>query len=144
MNTSPGTLGNNTKVILDSVDFSGSLNQVKINFKQAIIDISTFGAYWKQHITGLAEGTLNYTGFFDKALAGIDAKLFAMLNTASALATALAFEVEVPNNGASGDVRYTGQVLLSDYPITSDCKDAVKITAAFTLTGVPTRAITAS
>ena len=32
-----------TKTVIDSVDYSGDFNQVKLNFTQSEIDVSTFG-----------------------------------------------------------------------------------------------------
>jgi hypothetical protein len=36
-------LGSRVKTIIDSVDYSGDFNQVRLNFTQAEIDVSTFG-----------------------------------------------------------------------------------------------------
>lgn len=36
-------LASRSKVVIDSTDFSGDFNQVKLNFTQAEIDVSTFG-----------------------------------------------------------------------------------------------------
>ena len=136
-NLSPAVLSANTKIVVNSVDLSYALNQVKLNFKQAALEVSTFGAVWKQFIVGLAEGVLEITGFFDKAPAKLDAMLWAWLGWPQ---VPQAWEVDLPDSTV-GSVRYTGQAFVSSYPIDSKVDQPLKVSLTLQVTLVPTRAI---
>lgn len=130
-----------TKTVIDSTDFSGDFNQVKINFAQSEIDVTTFGTTgWAKHITGISTASIDYTGFGQAAGHTLDSKLFSLLGAPS---TSTAWEVDVPNSGV-GDIRYTGQSFLKSYNVDMKPVDAYKLTASLSVTGAVTRATISS
>ncbi len=134
-------LGARVKTVINSTDFSGDFNQVKLNFTQAEIDVSTFGTTgWKKKLTSISDGSIDYTGFGQKAGHTLDAQLFSMLG---APADSTAWEVDVPTSDP-GAIRYTGQAFLKSYNTDLKPTDAYKLTASLSIVGAPTRATISS
>ena len=130
-----------TKVVLNSTDYSGDFNQVKLNYTQSAVDVTTFNVTgWKKFISSISEGNFDLTGFGQAAGHTLDAELFAMLG-APALPTT--WEIDAPTSSA-GAIRYTGNGFLKSYNM--DCKptDAFKLTASMSINNAPTRAIISS
>lgn len=130
-----------TKAVLNSTDFSGDFNQVKLNFSQSEIDVTTFGITgWAKKITGISTASIDYTGFGQSAGHTLDQQLFSMLGAPS-LATA--WEIDVPTSNV-GDLRYTGVGFLKSYNLDMKPVDAWKLTASISITGAVTRATISS
>lgn len=137
MPTSPAVLANNVTFKWASVDLSGDLNQVKLNFNQGEIDASVFTITgWKQFITSISDFTFDVTGFFDKTAGMDDATLFGQFG---APLVSSPFEFDIPNS-SSGSVKYTGNAWAKTYAIDAKVNDAIRLTSSFRGTNAPIRA----
>ena len=141
MATGNAILGARTKVVINSSDFSADFNQVRLNFSQSSIDVTTFTVTgWAKYLTGISTASIDYTGFYQVSGHTLDSQLFSMLGAPT---TATPWEIDVPDTNV-GSVRYTGNGFLKTYPIDSKPVDAVKLNASIAVTGTVTRALISS
>jgi hypothetical protein len=92
-------------------------------------ETSTFGNTYKTFIQGLANATISISGRWDStATTGPDAVLAGLIGAANTST----FSYGPEGNGV-GKVKYTGEVYLSSYEITSPVTDVVSFTAQFQL-----------
>lgn len=64
--------GKSTSVYLNAVEISGYLNSVDLNATTDVADTTTFGATWKNGLTGAISATADYGGLYDGANAQAD------------------------------------------------------------------------
>lgn len=98
-----------------------------------LAETSGLGQNDKTFVAGLRGGTIPVDGSWDPTIDGY-------------LAGLLGFEPAVefqyfPAGEGTGNVKYSGSVLLGSYESNSDLGSAGKITGAFTVTGEVTRAV---
>ena len=103
----------------DSVDFPQTTETA---------EVTTFGDSSKAYIVGLKDSTISVSGSWD---ATIDAQL-------DALVAAGTFEFGPAGSGA-GEVKYTGECILTSYSGASTVGDKVTFSAEFQVTGDVTR-----
>jgi hypothetical protein len=66
----------NPKISLNSVDLSDHCSKVTIETKFDDVDVTSFGATFKQIAQGMGDGTMTFTFFQDFAAGSVDATLF--------------------------------------------------------------------
>lgn len=64
--------GKSTRVYLNAVDISGYLNNVELQADTDVADTTTFGATWKNGLTGAIAATATYGGLYDGGNAQAD------------------------------------------------------------------------
>lgn len=100
-----------------------------VNFPRDIdmAETSTFGNTYKTFIQGLANASFSISGRYDStATTGPDAVLSSLVGAANPST----FEYG-PEGGTSGKIRFTGDVWMSNYEITSSIGDVVGFSAQF-------------
>jgi hypothetical protein len=104
-----------------------------VSFPQSVdtAETSTFGSSAKSYVVGLTDSTLSISGNFD---ATVDAHLAGVLGQAASLS----FEYG-PEGSTAGQVKYTGECILTSYEKSGAIGDVVSYSAEFQVTGAITR-----
>ena len=112
-------------------DISNTLTDV--SFPQTIetAETTSFGSSAKTYIVGLSDSSLSVSGNFD---ATVDAHLAGVLGQAATLS----FEYG-PEGTTAGQVKYTGECLMTSYEKSGAVGDVVTYSAEFQVTGAVTR-----
>ena len=109
--------------VTDSVNFSNNADTA---------EVSTFGATTKAYVVGLIDASLGVGGPWDATFDGY-------YNGVLGYETARDWEYG-PEGNASGDIKYSGTALCSNYSFSSGIGGAVTYSATWTVTGTVTRA----
>ncbi len=128
--------GKNTVFKVDNsggslTDISNTLTDV--SFPQSIdtAETSAFGSSAKSYVVGLSDATLSVSGNFD---ATVDAHLAGVLGQAATLS----FEYG-PEGSTAGQVKYTGESIMTSYEKSGAIGDVVTFSAEFQISGAVTR-----
>jgi hypothetical protein len=112
-------------------DISNTLTDV--SFPQTIetAETTSFGSSAKTYIVGLSDSSLSVSGNFD---ATVDAHLAAITGQAATVS----FEYG-PEGSTAGQVKYTGECIMTSYEKSGAVGDVVTYSAEFQVTGAVTR-----
>ena len=112
-----------------SRNISDTLNDV--SFPQTIdtAETTAFGASNKSYIVGLKDTTISVTGIWDSTVDGY------LSGTEPASRTF----IYGPAGSTSGNVKYTGEAIMTNYSQANPVGDVVTFTADFQVTGAVTR-----
>ena len=110
-------------------DISNTLNSIDFPETTDTAEVTAFGASSRSYIVSLESATISITGMYDK---DVDAALKGGAEPASR-------DFEYQPTGVSGEGKYTGDCILTNYSISSPVGDVVTYTADFQVTGVVTR-----
>jgi hypothetical protein len=112
-------------------DISNTLTDV--SFPQTIetAETTSFGSNAKTYIVGLSDATVSISGNFE---ATVDTHLAGVLGQAATLS----FEYG-PEGTTAGQVKYTGEALMTSYEKSGAVGDVVTYSAEFQVTGAVTR-----
>ena len=112
-------------------DISNTLTDV--SFPQTIetAETTSFGSSAKTYIVGLSDSTVSASGNFD---ATVDAHLAGIAGQAATVS----FEYG-PEGSTAGQVKYTGEAILTSYEKSGAVGDVVTYSAEFQVTGAVTR-----
>lgn len=125
LDNSAGTLTNITS-ISNEITFSRSIDTA---------ETSIFGVAAKQYITGQNDATISLSGLFDATLAAtIEGTIDALIAGTNASAT-LEFG---PAGSATGNKKYTQEVIVTKYEIGMPVGDVVSLSVDFQRTGATT------
>lgn len=97
-------------------------------------ETTAFGDDDKTYITGLRDATFSLSGHYDPATGAVDEHLSGILGQDATVT----FEYG-PGGNVTGDVKYTGEAILTSYEVTSPVGDKVSFTAELQTTGGITR-----
>lgn len=129
--------GKNTAFKLDNAagtltDISNTLTDV--GFPQTIetAETTSFGSSAKTYIVGLTDATVSLSGNFD---ATVDAHLAGIAGQAATVS----FEY-YPEGTTTGNVKYSGEAILTSYEKSGAVGDVVQYSAELQVTGAVTRA----
>ena len=130
------THGKNSVFKLDNssgtlTDISSYVNNVDFPETADVAETTTLGDGSKTYIVGLKDATLSITGLWDSALDGI-------LGAVVGQAATLSFEYS-PEGTTGGNIKYTGECILTSYAQSSPVGDVVGYSADFQVTGDVTR-----
>lgn len=122
----------------NSVALEGSLSGITLNIEQNDAEVTSLNEAADTYLEGQYGWTEDIDGFWDPAVGGIDATLFARIGNGSATSN------YTPGGGSPGAVNplYTGSAFLKTLKISSSVKDAVKISASLQGTGAIARTVT--
>lgn len=112
------------------VDLSSYLNNIDMAANADTHETTTFGKDDKTYIPGLRDGTFSLAGNFDPTA---DALLF------GARGTIRAFEY-YPDGDSAGKVKYSGDVIVTEYSGSSPVGDLNTVSVSLQVTGGITRA----
>ena len=104
-----------------------------VSFPQTVetAETTSFGSSAKTYIVGLSDSTVSVSGNFD---ATVDAHLAGVLGQAATLS----FEYG-PEGTTNGQVKYTGECIMTSYEKSGAVGDVVTYSAEFQVTGAVTR-----
>lgn len=114
-------------------DLSAYLNDVSFPRDVETAETTTFGVSGsaKTYIVGLSDATISISGLFDATADGY------LAGVVGASAT-LSFEYG-PAGSTGGNVKYTGECILTSYEVSASVGDSVQASADFQVTGAITR-----
>ncbi len=108
-----------------SRNLGGRSNSVTLNLTSEEVDVTSFGALWRERVAdALRDWTLDIAGFWDGAASQLDGILYGI----HAACTSLCFG---PSGSTSGNIQYSGCVILQDFVIETAVDGAVTWTATF-------------
>lgn len=112
-------------------DISNTLTD--LGFPQTVetAETTSFGSSAKTYVVGLSDSTVSVSGNFD---ATVDAHLAGILGQAASVS----FEYG-PEGSTTGQVKYTGEAILTSYEKSGAVGDVVTYSAEFQVTGSVTR-----
>lgn len=114
-------------------DISTTLTDVSFPQSVETAETTSFGSSAKSYIVGLSDSSLSVSGNFD---ATVDAHLAAITGQAATVS----FEYG-PEGTTAGQVKYTGEAILTSYEKSGAVGDVVTYSAEFQVTGAVTRGV---
>ena len=112
-------------------DISNTLTDVAFPQTVETAETTSFGSSAKTYVVGLSDSTVSVSGNFD---ATVDAHLGGVLGQAATLS----FEYG-PEGSTTGQVKYSGEAILTSYEKSGAVGDVVTFSAEFQVTGAVTR-----
>ena len=112
-------------------DISSYVNNVDFPETSDVSETTTLGADNKTYIAGLKDSTISLSGLWDSTA---DAIFGAVVGQSATLS----FEYS-PEGTTGGNVRYTGEAILTSYAISSPVGDVVGYSADMQVSGAITR-----
>lgn len=112
-------------------DISNTLTDVSFPQTVETAETTSFGSSAKTYIVGLSDSTVSVSGNFD---ATVDAHLAGILGQAATVS----FEYG-PEGSTAGQVKYTGEAILTSYEKSGAVGDVVTYSAELQVTGAVTR-----
>jgi len=112
-------------------DISSYVNSVDFPETADVAETTVLGDGNKTYIVGLKDATLSISGLWDSTLDGI-------LGAVVGQSATLSFEYS-PEGTTGGNVKYTGECILTSYAQSSPVGDVVGYSADFQVTGAVTR-----
>jgi predicted secreted protein len=130
------THGKSTSFKLDNAggtltDISNTLTDVGFPESIETAETTSFGSSAKTYIVGLTDATVSLSGNFD---ATVDAHIAGVLGQSATLS----FEYG-PEGTTTGQVKYTGEAILTSYEKSGAVGDVVTYSAELQVTGAVTR-----
>jgi hypothetical protein len=110
-------------------DISNVLNSVDFPETTDTAEVTAFGASSRSYIVSLESATISISGMYD---ATVDAAFKGGAEPASR-------DFEYQPTGTSGESKYTGACILTNYSLSSPVGDVVTFSADFQVTGAVTR-----
>lgn len=112
-------------------DISNTLTDVSFPQTVETAETTSFGSSAKTYIVGLTDSTISASGNFD---ATVDAHLGGILGQSATVS----FEYG-PEGSTTGQVKYSGEAILTSYEKSGAVGDVVTYSAEFQVTGAVTR-----
>lgn len=112
-------------------DISNTLNSVTFPREIETLETTSFGSSSRSYVVGFSDATISVEGSFD---ATVDAHLAGILGQEASVS----FEYG-PEGTTAGQVKYTGEALMTSYETSAGVGDIVTYSAEFQVTGAITR-----
>jgi len=112
-------------------DLSTYITSVGWSPEQETAETSTLGVTSKTYIPGLRDATISIEGKFDPAADAVIEAAWGNLR---------AFQYQ-PAGPGTGNVQFSGSVILTSYEVSADMGDAGSFSAEFQVTGAYTRTV---
>jgi len=112
-------------------DISAFLEDVSFPRSIETAETTTFGSSAKSYITGLTDATISISGKFDATADGYLAGVVGQAAT-------LSFQYG-PAGTTSGNIKYTGECIMTSYEVSATVGDVVTASAELQVTGSITR-----
>jgi hypothetical protein len=114
-------------------NISDTLNSVTFPREIETLETTSFGSSTRSYVVGFSDATISIEGSFD---ATVDAHLAAILGQEASVS----FEYG-PEGTTAGQVKYTGEALMTSYETAAGVGDIVTYSAEFQVTGAVTRGV---
>lgn len=115
-------------------DISAFLTDVGFPREVDTEEVTTLGKNAKVYIVTLTDATISIEGKWDGAASALDATLSGILGQAATVS----FEYG-PGGSTTGDIKYTGEAILTSYEPSGSVGGAVEFSAEFQVTDAVTR-----
>lgn len=116
-------------------DISSYCNETNAPRELDLIDVTTFGATSRQKIAGFADATVSMSGPWTRA----QDQMFTAIYDAFRAGTLASVSWEYSPEGTdSGDVKHSGELVMTSYQVNSSIEDEVTWEAEFEVTGAIT------
>lgn len=153
------THGKKTKFYINSAGTTGSVPTVAFTYDLSVFckdvsfpskmdtaETSTFGSQTKTYVQGLQDATITTSGSWDGASALLDGTSANSTTFDALIASLIGANTNPtfaygPVGSATGQVKYSGTVILTDYTIHGAISSLVEFTANFQITGAITRGV---
>jgi hypothetical protein len=122
--------GINSVLSVDATAIESFLDSISYPRRYGTVEVTAFGDAAEEHIATVQGGTISGSGHWD---ATNDATMDGLFDGAT-----VAFEFG-PEGGTTGDIKYSGNALVTDYSQDSDAKGKVSFSFALQITGAVTR-----
>jgi hypothetical protein len=116
-------------------DISDSCNEVNFPEEMEEVECTTFGATDRAYLPGFSEGTLEFSGHWNRTFASHMAALYAAFKAQSIVSATFEYG---PEGSDSGDTKYTGECILLSFEKGSSIDDPVSFSASARVTGAVT------
>jgi hypothetical protein len=114
-------------------NISDTLNSVTFPREIETLETTSFGSNNRSYVVGFTDATISIEGSFD---ATVDAHLAGILGQEASVS----FEYG-PEGTTNGQVKYTGEALMTSYETAAGVGDIVTYSAEFQVTGAITRGV---
>ena len=125
--------GKNGYLTINSENLTTFLKSTGLDRTKDAVDVTTFGKTSKDYIPGLKDGTIPLEGVADATVLGHIEAIFDS-------ATAVAFEYG-PFGNTAGLVKYSGNCIMTNQPISQDIGSEVQFSATLQITGDVTKGV---
>ena len=112
-------------------DISAYVNNIDFPISADVAETTVMGVDNKTYIVGLKDASLSISGLWDATIDGI-------LGVVVGQSATLSFEIS-PEGTASGKIKYTGEMICTEYGQNPPVGDVVSYSASFQVTGAVTR-----
>lgn len=113
-------------------DISTHCNECQFPRELDLLDVTTFGATSKQYLAGFADSTVTLGGPWTRALDNHMSPIFAAFKAGTLSSVSIEYG---PEGADSGDVKYTAELVMTNYEPGSSVQDPVEWSAEFQVTG---------
>lgn len=128
------TFGKASNITIATNDISPYVNSVTFKQSNDVEDITTFGSSAHKYAAALADGEMTIAGLWDKtATVGSYTVIQPLVGDSDGAAF-----VWCPEGATSGNVQYSGTIILQDYTESAPVADLVSFTATFKISGTVT------
>lgn len=126
--------GKNASISLGANDISPYCSGITFERDNDTHDITTYGNTAHKYLAGLVDGKMTVTGFWDKtATVGSDTVISPLVGDSDGVAF-----IYGPEGTTTGNVKYSGTVILESYSQSAPVAEMVTFTAQFKLSGTVT------
>jgi len=125
--------GKNAQFTINSVDLQADGNNIVLDVSIDTAEITSFADTYKEFVEGVAEFSISCDFFWNSAASQNDVTLQALIGGGS-----VTFEFG-PEGSSTGDIKYSGSVIMTSYSPASPVGGAVTASATFQGTGALTR-----
>lgn len=131
------TFGKSSQLTINTKDISQYVTSVTFERGNDVLDTTTYGATAHTYAASLADGKMTVQGLWDAtALTGSQTVINAMVGNSAGQAF-----VWGPAGSTTGNVKYTGTVVLDNYAESAPVADLVSFNATFKITGAVTTGV---
>ncbi len=116
-------------------NISTYVDKVSTTFEVDEMEVTTFGATFRQYITGFAEASIKISGNWDRTF---DVQMSALIEAFRANTVAAVTFQYGPEGNATGDKRISGECIMTNYEVESSVQDQVTWSAEIRPTGTIT------
>lgn len=111
------------------------ITDIEFPFSQDVAETTTKGQTAKTYVQGHTDATISINGRWDNtATTGPDAVLSGLVGDTGTVG----FEFG-PEGNTAGDIKYSGECILTSYQVSSPLSDVVGFSAEFQITGAVTK-----
>lgn len=129
--------GRNAQITIGTNDFSPYASSITLEAGNDVHDITTYGNTAHRYLAGLTDGKLTVGGFWNvTATVGSEVVIWPLIGDSDGAAF-----VYGPNGSTTGNVKYTGTLILDNYTVSSPVADMVTFQAQFKIDGAVTKTV---